>query len=562
MADTATVYLPLTPPTQRPHLRPVMDAPVRSRAPEAAARQPRVRHAWLWLCLLFVPVAGALFATAPALLSRQLWLDEIYTATLVGDPDLGHALRALTAGIEAHPPTFYLLERGFCWLAGGVNEVNLRAFALGSAGLMLGGIFLLIWRNYSFLVASTTVLTLWCHPLLQHYAFEARCYGPWTTTVVWLVYFLVRSRARSSPTAWLPVAGTAVLVCTLHYFGIITLGLVATAEFLASPRRGRAFWALVLALSAGPLALAACWPLLHGQRAALGSSTWIPPIDAGSALNFVRAALMPGVLFLALELLALALWVRERWKRRQVLPGAGLSRWGEMAGFVALGGFPIVLVVFSYIVQPVHVSRYALPGAVCLAPVIAYLASRLRPSVAVVLAAFLALLSTVQLHHQAAGYRARDAALNELAADIRANTANEPVRFWFCLPLYMVCYYHPDLAPRCCLIEPERETDYSPEHHQALICQHRLGQCYARYYGLPELRPWEKVPPEKGYYVVPGGWATLAMPGNLPPGMLCPPGWEKSLPDWTVQGRGHGLYQLKTQHAAAKLPPLNPYFMD
>src|SRR5437660_1448740 len=72
------------------------------------------------LCLGQVALAGAL-----SLFSRHFWSDELYTVTLVGDPDFGHSLQALAGGVETHPPTYYLFLRSFTWL-NGANEIALR----------------------------------------------------------------------------------------------------------------------------------------------------------------------------------------------------------------------------------------------------------------------------------------------------------------------------------------------------------------------------------------------------------------------------------------------------
>src|SRR5262249_2170405 len=128
------------------------------------------------------------------LLQRHFWLDEIYTQTLVSDPDLGHAMAALAGGVETHPPTLYALLRLYTALLGGASEVTLRTFALLSVIGALLGLYVGLRTVYGSLVALTPVLAIWGHGLVVHHAFEARFYGPLLAGAVWFAYFLNRAR--------------------------------------------------------------------------------------------------------------------------------------------------------------------------------------------------------------------------------------------------------------------------------------------------------------------------------------------------------------------------------
>src|SRR5262249_8144528 len=225
------------------------------------------------------------------------WLDEIYTHTLTADPDLGHALRALAAGVETHPPTYYLLLRLFTAVYGECSETALRVFALLAVVVALIGLYVLLRMAFAPLAAFAGVLAVWGHGLVIHHAFEARFYGPWLAATVWFAYFLARCRvsAHRLRTDSL-LAVSSLLLCTIHYFGIITLTLIVGFElcFHRSPGKFRASgW---LAVMAGPVALLACVPLLLNQRAAFTVPTWVAAPTLSSVVQIGTWVLLPASL--------------------------------------------------------------------------------------------------------------------------------------------------------------------------------------------------------------------------------------------------------------------------
>lgn len=171
-----------------------------------------------------------------SLLTRPFWLDEIFTHTMVADPSVGHALAALAAGAEKNPPGLLLLLRSYTWLTG-TSEASLRLFTLLSVLAALVGLHACLRRSFALPAAALAVLATWSHPLLLNQAFNARFYGPWLAAITWYVYLMVRLR-RPGPSWGIKVAlaGCAVLVCTLHYFGVISLALATAGELLARRR--------------------------------------------------------------------------------------------------------------------------------------------------------------------------------------------------------------------------------------------------------------------------------------------------------------------------------------
>src|SRR5262249_9089346 len=149
------------------------------------------------------------------------------------------------------------------------------------------------------------------------------------------------------------------VVCTIHYFGVFTLGLVAFFDWIAHraapARRGTA----LLLVSLGLVALLACVPLYLRQRGSLTVATWIDSASPQAVAEFAISIFRP--VYLGLVPLA---WLGSLATPVASTPGGrptGADATG-LAGLASLVLLPVVLVVFSYVVQPVLVDRYALPA--------------------------------------------------------------------------------------------------------------------------------------------------------------------------------------------------------
>jgi hypothetical protein len=476
------------------------------------------------LLLLIVLIAVQLgLAGGFSLFWRHLWLDEMYTQSLVADPDLSHMLAALRGGVETHPPTFYLIVRGFTGFMGNTGETTLRGFALLAVGVGLIGVYLTLRLTYPPLVALTAVLALWSHPLVQRYAFEARVYGIWLAAVAWFAYALAAARfAGPRPAILVLLAITSVLLCTLHYFGIIALALMLGAH-LCWVRSLR--WPVLLAAAAGPMALLACTPFLLGQREAVTVATWVKTPDLADVGRFLLSVLMPRNLLLV-PLVAGLWWVFQG--RRMSSVGSRRDLTGVI-GLASLALLPVALIVFSFTVQSALVDRYALPATVALAAIAALLLAPLSRPWLLVLCALLAVSTTLNLHDLAAEYRARDRKTDALIGAIRRETEGDVVVFEEPHELHPVCRYGPDLAERCFLLdfEPGQFGPTAPSR----IFNRDLARRFAEYYGSPGLVSWDKLKALPRWYLVSeGAW-------ELPPERECYPGFVPRRLDM-------GLYEM------------------
>jgi hypothetical protein len=457
-------------------------------------------------------VAGQLLVLPVAtLFSRDFWLDEIYTHTLVADPDMAHAGRALAAGVETHPPALYLLLRAFTFVAGACDEVTLRALALLSVGLGLAGVYCCLRGAFAAPASLAAVLLLWCHPLVEAHAFEARFYGPWLAGLVWFAFFLARCRAGGGGwSARLGAAACAVFVCTVHYLGILSLGLVVAGELVARRLAGMPLRGGLASAALGPLALAACLPLLARQRTALTVATWVPPATAERSLAFLKD------IFLDPYLVPLVVTVWVFFLVRDVRSGGGgAGGLLPLAGLTALLLFPLALVTFSWVAQSVLEPRYALVAAAGLGPAAASLLAPLPRRWAWAVSAYLVVVSALGLSALASRYREEDGKTRELIAALRAGTDAADVIFESPVRMYVVCRYAPDLARRCYLMDFER-GDFRPIHDSRLFVRD-LARRYAEYYSPTSLRPWRSLRGLPRFYLVPTFFGRGAPEGGVYP---------------------------------------------
>jgi hypothetical protein len=337
-------------------------------------------------------------------------------------------------------------------------------------------------------VSCAAVLALWSHPLVLREAFDARFYAPWLAAAAWFVYFAARSQQPGRPPR-LALALTAVLLCTVHYFGIITLALTAGGAAVASPLSFRERCRRLLPALAGPVALLCCLPLLPGQRGATTVATWVPPTDLASIAAFLDG-LAPLCFVL---LLGGALLVTGR---------RPATAWGPgPAGLLALGLMPLVLVGFSAAVQPVLIARYGMPAAAAVAPIMALVGARLPRLVLAGACAALLAWGTWLLHTEAGRAAGADRRTNELAAVLRARTGDDPIAFQHTHELYVVCRYAPDLAGRCvCLdVEPGQVNDVT----RFRLFNRDLHRRYVVWYSRPGLIRWDDYRALPRRYLVP-----------------------------------------------------------
>jgi hypothetical protein len=437
--------------------------------------------------LLLLFAAELWLSSSFSLFTRQFWYDEDLTQTLVGDPSLGHALIALAGGVETHPPTYYLLLRIYVSAVGRADEPTLRSFALLCTFAGLLGAYAALRLAYSSFASLAAVLALAAHPLVLAHAVEARPYNLLLAEVAWFCYFLVRCRVSGARREFvLGLLLTAALMCTTHYFGVISLGLILAGDAAVSPRGRGGNRLRALALGAGLVALLACLPLLRSQRAAISVPTWLTLPDVRETARVIRVLLLPDFLLVLLAWAGLVVLVRIVGRRGGSPSAENVRSPRPLVALLALLLLPFVLLALSHLYQPVLLERYAMPAVLALALLVAAVCrGRNRWAVAALCATF-AVQGGVELGRKAEEYRLRDARRAVFIALLRDKCGGDaPIVFFIPLRLSFAARYAPDLGPRCYQLDLDpRDFDWLPRES---FFTRDLARRRAVYYGRPEL---------------------------------------------------------------------------
>ncbi|MEZ6127751.1 MAG: glycosyltransferase family 39 protein [Planctomycetaceae bacterium] len=343
--------------------------------PSGSAETTTLRGAVLLILILAVAWA----CVGQRLLQRPFWMDELHSWLLITDPDVEHAMSALADGADYNPPTYYLVAR-LLKLFGPITEFRLRLLSLGVTVSTLLAVYLMLVRRFSITASLGATLAAAGHPLLILQATEARFYALWLCLLMWYCWLLT-SRIPTTAAGWKRTAGLmflAAAICTTHYFGMISVGLV-TAAWAAVHRRDRS----VIRQSAGLMVVvgttvAACLPMLKGQQAALTCATWVKSPTIAGSFDFMTQ-FVPALPLAICLCCAAAAWFMRQQTTTSIHSGSfrNDAPWSvENSVLASLLLHPLVLITFSWLVQPALIDRYAIVSVVGTVPVYVWLLSK------------------------------------------------------------------------------------------------------------------------------------------------------------------------------------------
>lgn len=302
---------------------------------------------------------------------HPMWLDECITALVANDPSAIHGLTAIRGGVENNPPTYYLILWPIVRLFGGLGTVGLRLYAGGCTALAIVGVYslcrLYVERERALIGALSTA----AHPMVIAQMFEVRFYGLWLALTAWFA-FSVLAR-RDGEDGW-RVGARCVLAAaaaTMHWFGIICVFLVVATDLLINrPGKGRR-WVRALPFVAACAAVALFSPFLFAQRRGLTVPTWIEPtttleLERMAYRIFVNTPAFILAAFIAWRLVRRLREAQRGVRRDDAAANARTLRATAMATAPALSllAFPVVIAIFSLVVQPTLQERYILPGVI------------------------------------------------------------------------------------------------------------------------------------------------------------------------------------------------------
>ena len=448
--------------------------------------------------LLAIQLATLALADGWGLFTTPAWQDEYVSLHVAGRGSVAESLRALAQGADTNAPLLYLAQRLVGFISGGLDLTGqvmlpLRLLSFACVWGTLLGTYALLRPNFPHLVAFVAAAALWTHPLIVQHAFEARFYGPWLLCTV--LFALAVSRAGEWPpsTHRLAIALSAAALCLVHYFGVITCGIIVVAQGVhdarVKPFAWRATARRLAPATAGPLALAMCVPLYLGQRLSLTVSTWIQPATVTKAVLYMLLVVWPiGLLGGSLRLASVGMRPTDGSTPVSAsVPTRSRGAWT----LLALVLLPVMLIAFSLLFQPVLIDRYVTVGVLGGAPVIAWSLRRYRTGGHILALAVMAALSVMAIRHRASLNRKTTETNARIARDISTHVGRgEPVVFTARRTMYPVVSLLPhSMASQ--LAFPDFAESMRRGASDFEIFERDAARVHARLYGFPALRRME-----------------------------------------------------------------------
>jgi mannosyltransferase len=203
--------------------------------------------------------------------SRELWLDETYSALLANMP-FKQMLQYIMG--DVHPPLFYVLLWAWVRLAGD-SEAALRLFSVGLFSIGTVGFFFVVrkWLGAHPAAFATSLFAV--SPILFVYSLEVRMYMLLVCSVIALLGFhhIVTSETNRSWFLLILYGFAAALVYETHYVGLFVVGAFFLDWLILTRFRPNRLLRLGFA-GLVTLALIAPWmPVMFHQRAQMLSET-------------------------------------------------------------------------------------------------------------------------------------------------------------------------------------------------------------------------------------------------------------------------------------------------
>ena len=451
-------------------------------------RELAVVFAAIAVTILVLPLIGA-----GALWTRPLWLDELVTTFLVSQRSPATMVALIARGGDWNPPLLHLILWPIARAAGGMPPALLRSVAVVFAALALLFTYAILRRRFTVSAAASGVLAVAGHTVVIAQAFEGRFYAPWMLFAAGYAWSLGLVNARRPWMRDVTQAVFAALLCTIHWFGVFSLGLMMAAAYLSLRQSWRESFRLFLPSGVGILALLACVPLAMSQRAGATSVLWVFPLSTRQIADMSRLYWMAPAPILAAILL---LRHGPRGDATHVAPGTQLRRAltdPSIAALLALGAMPVVLIVLSVVLQPAMVDRYAMVAALAWGPLVALAVDSLDRLARAAVVAFLVALawSAAQaIVGEKRAYAERVAANASAFHD--AQRYRLPIVFQSLHEMYPVAgpeYPHASLARFLDLPDSSLRALYPSDRLEWLRKRFRLDRDQGRYhagiYGFP-----------------------------------------------------------------------------
>ena len=471
------------------------------------AAPPLTSRELVWAGLFFLLLMLAITAVSGSigLIVRFFWLDEIITYTLASDSSLPHMFAALLHGTDSNPPAYHLLLWSLHAIGMPLNEATLRLIAAGAILAAMLGLYASLRFMFSRIVSAAAVITLFAGQtvvlpgfelhgeLLIRQMFEARFYGPWLAICAWFGYCQIALRVRpSSLPARIGLGAFAFFMLTIHYFGLFTFVLMVAADLLTDPRTWKQRIAARLPLLAAIPALAVVGTFYLHQSKAFTAKSWVDPPTFANSVQFLWEALAPFPLLILLGVVGIALLLRKRTKA-PVADQRPTDSSMMYSGLISLAFLPLVVLLFSCLVQPASVGRYAFPAVGGTAIFAAFLLSRLPRVLVVLFACIFVLIGAFDVQSQAAEMYESPYELRAYMTHLTAVPPSESILFELRLDYYPAVMYYPALRPRMAILDFEHgefpDSALAPSMNYAIVerdAQRAAAAFYPQFRSFPQ----------------------------------------------------------------------------
>ncbi|HUQ18508.1 MAG TPA: hypothetical protein VM099_02750 [Gemmatimonadaceae bacterium] len=450
----------------------------------AGEHRTREKDALAAVALIALMLGGLAIERGWFLFQWPFWLDEYHTLFLAEKGSLARSMSDLAAGGDSNPPLLFVIFR----LIAQFHPLTPMTVRIASFVMVWGALvfaFLTLRRTVPRSAAFIGAFAVWCHVLTLEEAFEARFYGPWLLFAALTAWsFGIDAMHSTSRRRNFTVAASAVLLCTIHYFGIFSLTLLVAGWACVIVGR-RQECRRMLPILAGPAALALCAPLFVGQRRALTVKTWIEPLNAAQVREMLttfygRAPFLICVFFAC----GAAAWYILGRPENRADPRIALV---EFLPLMFLLLMPVVIIVISLLLQPSMLDRYAVSGLLGWAAVAALAAAALPLSGRIGLGLFLFYLSLTPIKAWIDRVNYLEAKITNEVAQVRPFLDSgipifDPIRH----SLYPIVYatekpnqfVYPDFTD-----STAHQRDFSPLR----ILERDLARVHNARYGFPRL---------------------------------------------------------------------------
>ena len=502
-------------------------------------------RATVTLLFLFLADGGVLF-------TRPLWTDELHTVLLASRSTAAGVISDLAHGADYGPPLLHLGTWLMRVATGPLTNTGLRIASL----LCVWGALLLVYatlrRHYSRLPSVAAVAAIASHNLVVAHSFEARFYGPWLLSAAYVAWALGASASRRRD---MHLAIASVMLATVHWYGIVSLGIMGAAVTLASWRdRTRVLRSLLPAVS-GVVAFALCVPLAVGQRHALTVNTWVPEFRFSQMDAFVRIYWAAPVVVVALAIFGIATVVRARASSAELQRIGDVTENSSVVALFSLALMPVALAAMSLLGQPSMWPRYAMPAVLAWAPVVVLALTLGGPRIAALFGLFVVATWFTNFSREAQYKGAFNVGVaRQLAAIQQARGLGVPIVFQSMHALYATAAGDWDQRLSTSFLElPDSTMDRAfprggrfESLNKNLRVERDVARVHSRRFGFPRLAPLLSLGSLPRFVII-------ASDDNLPPGYSGAEGIVASLfPQYRMARLASGMLLLERTGTAGR----------